>query len=102
MINAHINIDKVCKLINISRSHFFRCFKKTFGITPAEYIMQSKIGAAKILLANTNHSISEISMRFDFSSFSHFSRTFHKYVGCTPSEYRKKNQQTHAGRIKEG
>ncbi len=92
MINSHINIDKVCDFIKISRTHFFRIFKATYNITPAEYIIQSKIKASKILLTHSEQPIGEIAMRFDFANFSHFSRTFRKYVGCTPSEYREQNQ----------
>ena len=89
MINYHINIEKVCDFVKISRAQFFRLFKKVYNITPAEYILQSKINASKILLEHSEQPIGEIAMRFDFANFPHFSRTFRKYVGCTPTEYRE-------------
>lgn len=94
MINYHINIEKVCDFIKISRAQFFRVFKAVYDITPAEYILQSKINASKILLSHSEQPIGEIAMRFDFANFPHFSRTFKKYVGCTPSEYREQNQNS--------
>lgn len=92
MINYHINIEKVCDFVKTSRAQFFRNFKAVYDITPAEYILQSKIDAAKVLLTHSEQPIGEIAMRFDFANFPHFSRTFRKYVGCTPSEYREQNQ----------
>lgn len=92
MINYHINIEKVCDFVKTSRAQFFRNFKAVYDITPAEYILQSKIDAAKVLLTHSEQPIGEIAMRFDFANFPHFSRTFKKYVGCTPSEYREQNQ----------
>lgn len=94
MINYHINIEKVCDFIKISRAQFFRSFKAVYDITPAEYILQSKINAAKVLLSHSEQPIGEIAMRFDFANFPHFSRTFKKYVGCTPTEYREQNKNT--------
>lgn len=91
MINQHISVEKICDMIKISRAQFYRVFKANFNITPAEYILQTKIDAAKILLAHSEQPIGEIAMRFDFANFPHFSRTFRKYVGCSPSEYRAQN-----------
>jgi len=49
--------------------------------------------ASKLLLNDTNISISEIAMRVGFNNMSNFNRAFRKYIGCTPSEYISQNSK---------
>lgn len=93
-INYHIKIEEVYQYVKSSRTQFFRAFKQEYNMSPNEYILRSKIDAAKLLLSHSDYPIGEIAMRFDFANFPHFSYTFRKYVGCSPSEYREQNQNS--------
>ena len=97
-INQHIaeeiSIDDICRQIHISKYHFCRQFKKVTGITVMDYILKTRIVAAKSNLSDTALPISEISNRCGFSSASYFSRVFKEHTGQTPLQYRKNpNQQ---------
>ena len=93
-INQHIaeNIcmDEICREIHISKYYFCRKFKKTTGFTVMDYVLKTRIVAAKGLLAETELSISEISNRCGFGSISYFCRVFKEHTGLTPLQYRKK------------
>ena len=53
---------KLCNLaihFYLTEEHIIRTFKKTYGITPHQYILQSKIRIAMIMLRSTKDSIEE-------------------------------------------
>ncbi|MFD0771191.1 bifunctional transcriptional activator/DNA repair enzyme AdaA [Bacillus sp. CGMCC 1.60114] len=71
--------------------HLQRTFKKMKGITPTEYIQQSRISKAMQYLTNTNHTIMEISFAVGIPNTAHFATLFKKKTGYTPTNYRKMN-----------
>lgn len=88
-INRNLNLEEIAAYSNISVSFLCREFKKTFGVTPHNYILNSKIELAKTMLINTEEHIHWISDRFSFSNVAHFSQAFTKIVGMTPSVFRE-------------
>lgn len=90
--NLPISIMDVVNHVGKSRSAFLLQFKKETGTTIAETIRQAKLQEAKLLLAYSDKSLSEISSFFYFSSQSHFQNLFKKEYGITPLEYRRRKQ----------
>lgn len=92
-INQHISekicMDELCRDIHISKYYFCRKFKKTTGFTVMDYILKTRIVAAKSMLTETDLPISEVSTGCGFSSFSYFCRVFKEHTGSTPLQYRK-------------
>lgn len=82
-------VADLCKKLNYSRIHLNRLFKKDFGCTPHEYLIQTKLRYASSLLINSEMSISEIAMKVGFSNASQFNADFKKEFGVTPGAYRK-------------
>lgn len=64
-------------------------FKKAFGMTINEYIIQERISQAQRKLISTDESISDISFDCGFNSISRFNAAFRKINSCTPREFRK-------------
>lgn len=87
-LEEHISIDEMCLSLNISKGYLSRCFKKKMHISVMNYLKQIKIERAKVLLRNTDKTISEISSQLSFCDQSNFSRTFKHITGLTPTEYR--------------
>ena len=77
----------------MSEYHFIRQFKRTYGITPYQFILSEKISYSKELIKTDHYSISEISDKAGFSDVAAFGKSFRKWVGTTPTDYRnnKKN-----------
>lgn len=88
--NLHKNIDikGIAANLGISYSLFRKAFKEYTGYAPAQYVQELKLRKAKELLAETNHSIKEVSYELNFSSYEYFLSFFKKRVGHTPMEYR--------------
>lgn len=89
-ITKKLKISDIAKQFSFSDEHIIRIFKKTYGITPHQYILQSKIRLAMIMLKMTDSSVEEISQKLSFSDCHHFSTQFKKLMGYKPTEYRKR------------
>lgn len=87
-LTSKISLQEIQDQLFISRSKLIREFKKEYGVTPYDYLLDGKIKLAKQLLRNTEYSVRSISERLDFSDEHYFSGFFKKKVGCSPSEYR--------------
>ena len=62
-------------------------------MTPVTYINKLRLSKAKTLLANTNLSIEQISLKCGFNEYSYFTRLFKKQFGQTPTNYREENKK---------
>ena len=88
-ITKNIKVAEIAKTFSLSVEHTIRIFKKIYKITPHQYILQSKMRIAMVMLKTTKYSIEEIAEKLNFSSAHHFSTQFKKFLGCKPSLYRK-------------
>lgn len=76
----------------ISEEYFRRLFKKTYGISPKQYVIDMRIHMAKQLLSEGYLKINEIAKQCGFSNPYHFSRLFKEKTSETPSAYMKRNR----------
>lgn len=88
-IHEEITIDKLSGLCCMSKPSFFRCFKREFGISPVDFIIQQRIKTAKTLLKDINISISQASYAVGINNLSYFFKLFKRVEGVTPNEFRK-------------
>lgn len=64
-----------------SESQITRIFKKQFGLTLYEYLMDKRINAAKLYLLTSEMSIQEIAQRLQYTDDQHFASTFKSTLG---------------------
>lgn len=92
-IEAHlhhdIGLDDLASVCRLSRFHFSRAFKATFGDTPSQYLSQQRIEKAKQMLATTGLSVSDIALCCGFNGVSQFGRSFRAFVGTSPLDFRR-------------
>lgn len=81
-------IDKVAGIVNLSKYHFIRLFKKHTGYTPYGYYQNIKINKLKERLCNVNLSISQAFADCGVDYNGNFTKIFKEKVGMTPSQYR--------------
>lgn len=86
-------IEHLADLCHLSVTHFRRIFNSIMGTSPLEYINNTRIDHACVLLQRTDTSILEISEMVGFHSVSSFNRAFYKVMETSPREWRKKHNQ---------
>lgn len=80
--------ELTCKL-GISQPYLYNIFSKKYGMSPKQYINQSKIIEAKRMLDETQHSITEIANSVGYDSVLNFSKFFKAQTGFSPKEYKR-------------
>ena len=87
-ITENLKLSELERTLSFSKEHIIRLFRKTYGITPHQYIIQSKMRIAMIKLQSTDDTVEQISEQLSFTDPHHFSAQFAKFVGERPSAYR--------------
>src|SRR5918993_1902470 len=73
------NIDDIAQHAMLSSSHFFRSFKKLYGITPYQYLLQQKIERSAVLLRKKQCSVTDVALSSGFADVACFSKAFRKH-----------------------
>lgn len=96
-INKHLTetltLQSLALVADTTPSKLVRAFQKILGMTPAAYVMSTRINAARKLLEATDKTISEIAQDCGFCDHSHFVHTFRRERGITPCEYRRRHRR---------
>ena len=87
------NIESSAHEVRMSPSNFQHLYKKAFGISFINDIIQSRIEYAKLHLTQTNITVKSISELCGYNNITHFFRQFKEVTGMTPIEYRKNNKE---------
>ncbi len=92
MENLHkkITVQDLAGVACLSVSRFHETFRAITGITPHQFLLQTRLEQAIQLLSETSLSISEISFRTGFSSQGALTNALQKHRGTTPSAFRFK------------
>lgn len=85
-----LTLDDIAAEVHMSKYNFCRAFKKQYGVTPFEYLLQLRVLAAKQLLASRRDlSVAQIAIKVGFSDAGYFIKCFKKLERITPLEFRK-------------
>jgi len=88
-LERHISLGEIATQVGMSSFHFAREFKKATGLAPHQYLIHKRVERAKLLLAQSQLPIVEISLRTGFTNQSHFTRLFRKLTSITPAAFRE-------------
>lgn len=88
-----IQVKDISQMVNLHPGYLHRVFKKQTGLTVMEYLTTLRMEKAKMLLADTDIPIVEISYYIGINSRQYFSLLFKKHTNTTPAEYRKTFEQ---------
>jgi AraC family transcriptional regulator len=83
-----IDLDELAAIASLSKYHFLRLFKQSFGLSPHQYIQQVRIDRAKQLLKQSNMEVQDIADELGFENSQSFSRLFHQRTGIYPLAFR--------------
>jgi AraC-like DNA-binding protein len=86
----NLNLDLFSRIRFVSKYHLLRLFKRYYGQTPNQYLMDKRIEKAKEFIKH-GLSISDACYEVGFESLSSFSSLFKRKTGYTPRAYQKRN-----------
>jgi AraC family transcriptional regulator len=86
---ARPSLGQMAALCGMGDRTFMRRFKASTGQTVTEFVQRQLVAKARLLLAETNLPLKEISFRLGFASPSDFSFAFRRAVGQPPSQFRR-------------
>jgi AraC family transcriptional regulator len=87
-MDRDLSLREIAAAANVSAFHFTRLFKKVIGTTPHAYLGTLRIEQAKLLLADSDLSVTEIGGRVGYPNPSHFTRAFRDATGLSPRAFR--------------
>lgn len=82
-------VESMIDSSGISRTHFFRTFKRQTGQSPYSYHLQFTIRRAGEMLRNSSLSVKQVAIALGFRNPYHFSKLFKKKTGMPPRDYRE-------------
>lgn len=84
------SIKSVAREIHMSPFHFIRQFEALFGLTPHQFRIQARLDHARLLLATSEYSVTEVCLEVGLASLGSFSALFARRVGASPSAYQRR------------
>lgn len=93
--NKTLTLSEYSKYLCYNPFYLSKLFKKNFGISFKQYIIQTRLQKAKKMLLTTPLSIKEIAYACGFKDEKYFMKVFKKYESLTPSEYRNAFSSIH-------
>lgn len=91
-VGKDISLEELAGVANLSTYYFAHCFKEQTGFSPMEYVINTRLDQAKVLLALTSKSVAEIAYEVGYSSSSSLINIFVKRIGMSPRQYRMNYQ----------
>lgn len=84
-----ISLEQMSNILNISKPYLHKIFKQYTGVTPLQYLQDTRMSAAKDLLKKTELSIQDVAFKVGYKDQRYFSRIFKNATGLSPSAWRK-------------
>ena len=89
-IEKPIYLAEVARHLGMTDVTFSRYFRSRTGKTFPNYLNELRVARVCRLLAETDHTVSEIAWSCGFDSMANFQKQFGRIQGCTPKEYRRR------------
>ncbi|MBO6258761.1 MAG: helix-turn-helix transcriptional regulator [Succinivibrio sp.] len=94
IINEHftetLRVEDVADRLGLSKEYFCRFFKRSFGSSFIDYLIDMRLEKAAEDLVMTDKPVVQVCSSNGYPNIGYFFRSFKKKFGCTPAEYRKK------------
>src|SRR6266545_6608203 len=83
-----LDVDDLARAAGLSRAHFSREFRRTFGESPHAYLLTRRLERAAALLRTTDRTVADICFSVGLQSVGSFTSSFTRTYGISPNAYR--------------
>ena len=92
----HLTLGELARTAGRHPVQVCRQFRQHFGCTISEYVRQTRVARAQLLLTRGEMSVAEIALASGFADQSHFTNAFRRVAGMPPHQYRKRSAERSA------
>ncbi|MHA6482284.1 helix-turn-helix transcriptional regulator [Paenibacillus sp. strain BS8-2] len=85
-----ITAKSLGEAINFHPVYIARCMQREFGCAPFDYLLRFRIQQAKLLLLQTDLSVSRIAEEVGFNQSAYFATCFARFEGLSPRQFRQR------------
>ena len=86
-----ITLYDLAQRTGLSESQFVRVFRKNYGTSPIDYLINIRLANACRLLLSSDKTVTEIALECGYNDCNYFSRQFKRKIGAPPCDYRDVN-----------
>jgi transcriptional regulator GlxA family with amidase domain len=88
-LEMKLSVEDLAERMAMSARNFERVFTREVGTTPAQYVLQMRVEAARRQLERTERGLKQVASAAGFSSVDVMRRAFVRLLGITPRRYRE-------------
>ena len=89
-LTADLSVPALAGRTGLSPRHFARLFQHEVGATPAAWVEEARVAAARQRLEEGRDTPKQVAAHCGFADADTLRRAFARHVGVTPAEYRKR------------
>lgn len=93
-VEEPLSLDELARMTEVSQRQLQRLFRRSLGLTPAQYYLNLRLRRARELLLQTDMPIMSITVACGFRSPAHFSKSYRAVFGHSPSRQRRDPTRT--------
>jgi transcriptional regulator GlxA family with amidase domain len=88
-LRARFSVDDLAERMAMSVRNFERVFTREVGTTPSQFVLQTRVEAARRQLERTGDGLKQVAAAAGFGSVAIMRRAFLRLLGITPGRYRE-------------
>ena len=88
-LQTRLSVDDLADRMSMSVRNFERVFTREVGTTPAQYVLQMRVEAARRHLERTDRGLKQVASSAGFGNVDVMRRAFVRLLGITPRRYRE-------------
>jgi AraC-like DNA-binding protein len=85
-----VKVEDIANSIGITTNYLANIFQKNVNISPKQYLIDTRMARAKLLLKTKQYKIKDVSRMVGYKNQLHFSNEFKRYYGVSPLNYENK------------
>lgn len=91
MSDSEVGVNDMAEYVAVSRSGLTRRLKSILGVTPSEFLKESRLSRAASLITTTSMPVKDIAVDCGFADLNYFGKCFKQAYGLSPTHYRKEH-----------